>query len=50
VNITWEIFSILIGSKRDEEILLSTARTTPSVTVIPMAEDPSYGKAMSFQG
>ncbi len=39
---TSKIFSIFFGSIRAaERILLSAARMTPSLTLIPTAEDPS---------
>jgi hypothetical protein len=43
VRLASEIFSILFGSMRVELSFLWTARTTPSVTLMPTAEVPLLG-------
>ena len=39
---------MLFGSIKIEATLLSTAKTTPSFTLRPMAEDPNFMASMAY--
>lgn len=45
---TSTIFSIVVGSMRGDVIRFSTARTTPSEDLIPIAVDPSLMASIAY--